>query len=176
MAVKVKLHKGAWWLFIDHKGKRKAKRAGTSEKDANDAAAKIQAKLLLGQFNIEDEEEKRERERQERERRERFRFNTYFRNWLNTYVKAHCKERTSNLYAHVFTRYLLPHFQQQDISAITREEVKTLVYGWLSKGLKRGTVKGMLIPLRCMFNHAVDDGHVAVNPALRVCGRSRQEE
>ena len=60
MAVKVKFHRGAYWLFIDYKGKRQAKRVGTSEKDANDAAAKIQAKLLLGQFNIEDEEDKRE--------------------------------------------------------------------------------------------------------------------
>ena len=34
MAVKVKFHRGAWWLFIDYKGKRKAKRVG-SEKAAN---------------------------------------------------------------------------------------------------------------------------------------------
>src|SRR5437867_12961637 len=105
MAVKVKFHRGAYWLFIDYKGKRQAKRVGTSEKDANDAAAKIQAKLLLGQFNIEDEEDKREREWQERERiaqeqeriqreRERFRFSAYSKEWLETYVKAHCKERT----------------------------------------------------------------------------------
>ena len=71
MAVKVKFHRGAYWLFIDYKGKRQAKRVGTSEKDANDAAAKIQAKLLLGQFNIEDEEDKREREWQACGRRRR---------------------------------------------------------------------------------------------------------
>jgi hypothetical protein len=28
MAVKIRQHKGAWWLFIDHHGKRKAKRIG----------------------------------------------------------------------------------------------------------------------------------------------------
>src|SRR5438093_10919516 len=97
MAVKVKERGGKWWVFIDYKGKRKAKCVG-SEKAANDAAAKLQARITLGQFNIEDAEEKRERERQERERRERFRFPTYFRQWLDTYVKAHCKERTFYLY------------------------------------------------------------------------------
>src|SRR5437667_11894680 len=104
MAVKVKERGGKWWVFIDYKGKRKAKCVG-SEKAANDAAVKIQAKLLLGQFNIEDEEDKREREWQERERiaqeqeriqreRERFRFSAYSKEWLETYVKAHCKART----------------------------------------------------------------------------------
>jgi hypothetical protein len=31
MAVKVKQHKGAWWIFIDHRGKRKAKRIESSK-------------------------------------------------------------------------------------------------------------------------------------------------
>ncbi len=34
MAVKVKQHKGAWWIFIDHHGKRKAKRIGSSKRAA----------------------------------------------------------------------------------------------------------------------------------------------
>src|SRR2546427_4460079 len=116
MAVKVKFHKGAWWVFINHKGKRKAKRVG-SEKAANDAAAKIQAKLTLGHFNIEDEEDKRERERleqeqlrQEQERiqqeRERFRFSAYSKEWLETYVRAHCKARTHWLYENALQQHL----------------------------------------------------------------------
>lgn len=28
MGVKVKEWKGAWWVFVDHQGRRKAKRAG----------------------------------------------------------------------------------------------------------------------------------------------------
>src|SRR5436190_11276239 len=119
MAVKVKFHRGAYWLFIDYKGKRQAKRVG-SEKAAHDTAAKIQAKLLLGQFDIENEEDKRERERLEKERRERFRFHTYFRNWLNTYVRGNCKERTYDVYEVAFRVHLLPRFGQKDISEITR--------------------------------------------------------
>jgi integrase len=29
MAVKIRERKGAWWIFIDHDGKRKAKKIGT---------------------------------------------------------------------------------------------------------------------------------------------------
>ncbi len=35
MAVKVKQHKGKWWVFIDHKGKRKAKSVGSKQAEAN---------------------------------------------------------------------------------------------------------------------------------------------
>ncbi len=59
MAVKVKQHKGAWWVFIDHHGKRKAKRIGTSKRAAEQVAEKIQAKLALGQFALEEEENPR---------------------------------------------------------------------------------------------------------------------
>ncbi len=55
MAVKVKQHKGAWWVFIDHKGKRKAKRVG-SKQAAEAAARKIEAALTLGTFSLAEEE------------------------------------------------------------------------------------------------------------------------
>src|SRR5215510_10395115 len=47
MAVKVKQYKGKWWVFIDHKGKRKAKCVG-SKQAAETAAKKIEAQLILG--------------------------------------------------------------------------------------------------------------------------------
>jgi hypothetical protein len=49
MAVKVKQHKGKWWIFIDHKGKRKTKCIGTSKRAAEEVAGKIEAKLKLGE-------------------------------------------------------------------------------------------------------------------------------
>ena len=52
MAVKIRQRKGAWWIFIDHQGMRKAKRVGVGEpgkKAAKLAAQQIQARLALGQ-------------------------------------------------------------------------------------------------------------------------------
>src|SRR5215470_7898934 len=101
MAVKVKQRRGAWWIFIDHKGKRKAKRVGTSKKAAEIAAEKIQAKITLGQFVIKDEPKQRPFER-------------YFRDWMETYVRAHGRERTYDLYQQVFQVHLLPRWGQKD--------------------------------------------------------------
>src|SRR5262249_50406418 len=162
MAVKVKHHKGKWWVFIDHKGKRKAKCVG-SRQAAETAAKKIEAKLTLGDFTLLDEKPRRP-------------FDAYFKNWLDTYVKAHCKERTYDLYADVLRIYLLPHFGQKDIAAITREEVKRLAYGLLAQGKSRSTTKGVLTPLTGMLSMAVEDGHITSNPALRILKRSRAAE
>jgi integrase len=163
MAVKVRQHKGAWWVFIDHHGKRKAKRIGASKRAAETVAEKIQAKLALGQFEIQDEKPKRP-------------FDAYFQQWLDTYVKAHCKERTYVLYEGAFRLHLLPALGQKDIAEITREEVKRLTYGLLSQGKSRQTVKNVLTPLCAMLNCALEDGHVTFNAALRVLKRSRTEE
>jgi integrase len=160
MAVKVKQHKGKWWVFIDHKGKRKAKCVG-SKQAAETAAKKIEAKLTLGDFTLLDDKPQRP-------------FEPYFRNWLDTYVKAHCKERTYDLYEQALRCHLLAHFGQRDITTITREEVKQLFYGMLAQGKSRNTVNLTLAPLRAMFNHALEDRHVAVNPALGIMRLARK--
>jgi len=54
MAVKIRERpkgSGEWWLFIDHQGKRKAKKIGKDKKLARDMAKKIEAKLALGEMN-----------------------------------------------------------------------------------------------------------------------------
>ncbi len=161
MAVKVKHHKGKYWVFIDHKGKRKAKCVG-SKQAAETAARKIEAKLTLGDFSLLDEKPQRP-------------FDAYFRNWLDTYVRANCKESTRDAYEGSFRLYLLPAFGQKDISAITREDVKKLTYALLTRGLRRNTAKVALAPLSEMFNHTQEDGHVQGNPALRVLRRKNTE-
>ncbi len=52
MGVKVRERNGAWWIFIDHQGQRKAKRIGpgaAGKKAAQQVAQQIQARLALGQ-------------------------------------------------------------------------------------------------------------------------------
>ena len=161
MAVKVKQRKGTWWLFIDHKGKRKAKKVG-SERAAREAAAKIEAKITLGQFEV---QEKKQRP-----------FATYFTTWLDTYVKAHCKERTYDLYEAALRLYLRAAFGQRDIRTIGRDDVKKLAYDLLAQGKSRNTVKSVLTPLTECFNHALEDGHLDRNPALHILRRTRNEE
>jgi integrase len=120
MAVKVKQHKGAWWIFIDHHGKRKAKRIGSSKRAAETAAEKIQAKIALGQFHLIEEKEHPTR------------FADYAREWLSTYATVRCKPSSVREYEVVLSRYLDPIFGDKPLPAITREEVKRAVVTWMT--------------------------------------------
>jgi integrase len=191
MAVKLKQRKGKWWVYIDHNGKRKAKCVG-DKRAAQHVADTIAAKLKLGELALADPNDEKPA----------CPFDAYFRNWLDTYVKAHCKDSTFAGYESAFRLYLEPRFRQKDINQITREDVKQLAYELLTqpkpdrrkgkqgagegserrladeppKTRSRSYVKGVLVPLSEMFNHAIEDGHfTGVNPALRVLRRTRIE-
>ena len=43
---------GTFWIFINHKGRRKSKKIGPDEGLANEVAQKIAAKLTLGEFDL----------------------------------------------------------------------------------------------------------------------------
>ena len=162
MAVKVRKRKDKWWVYIDHNNKRKAKCIG-DKRAALRVAEQIQAKLVLGEFEIADERDRRP-------------FAEVFRHWLDTYAQAHCKASTVAGYETAFRVYLCPCFGHKEIADITREEVKTLAYEMLAQGKSRSYVKATLAPLSEMFNHAIEDGHLTANPALRILRRSRAEE
>jgi hypothetical protein len=154
MAVTVKKRKDKYWVFINHKGKRKSKCIG-DKRTAERVAKQIEARLALGDLGILDEGIRRP-------------FDDYFRTWLDSYVKAHCKDATYKVYETGYRLYLEPAFGKRDIGEITREDVKRLAYGMLAQGKSRSYVKGTLAPLVEMFNHAIEDGHATVNPALRI--------
>ena len=149
MAVKVRERNGKWWVFIDHQGKRKAKCIGRSKRAAHQAADKIEAALTLGQLNL-----------QEKRRP----FSAYFREWLDTYVKAHCKESTLDKYEKMFRLYLAPVFGDRDLGTITLDDVRKLVYGELAKGKRKNYVSSIIMPMGESLSHAVEDGLIATNP------------
>ena len=168
MAVKVREYKGKWWLFIDHKGKRKKKCIGSDKRAAERAAKLVEARLALGTLGLVEENERQS-------------FDAYWRAWLDSYVRAHCKRSTYDGYEATGRRYLIPAFGTKDIREITRDDVKCLVQtllatpGRAGKGLAWGTLKACLAPLREMFNHAVEDGHVPANPAVRILRQTRKD-
>src|SRR5262245_3165978 len=155
MAVKVKQYRGAWWVLIDHKGKRKAKRIGASKR----AEEQIEARINLGQFGILEENERRP-------------FRAYYKEWLDSYAKTPTKAATYANYETAYRVHLLPFFGDTDIRDITRAQVKRFLYEKLKEGrqrpragqdkggLSRSSVKAILAPLSEMFNHAIEDGHL----------------
>ena len=156
MGVKVREWKGAWWIFINHQGRRKSKRVGTGEvgkRAALDAAARIQAKLTLGEGFTEDRTP---------------RLADYVPTWIQTHAKLVCKPRTVELYESMFKRHILPALGHLRLSEITREQVRLLLASKAEAGLKRGTLKNIVAPLRQLLNQALEDGRIAGNPAARL--------
>ena len=89
MGVKVKERpegSGIWWIFIDHKGKRKAKKIGKDKRTAMEAARKIEARLTLGDMGLGQDETKI------------MTFSDYAKSWINVTVPATCKESSRRDY------------------------------------------------------------------------------
>ncbi len=156
MAVKVRQHKGKYWVFIDHKGKRKAKCIGTSKQAAESVAEKIQAKISLGQFAIVEEKAKP------------ILFADSAAEWLKTSAAVRCKPSTVEDYERAYTLHLKPVFGTKYLQDVTREQVKRLLAEKLESGLSRSRVMGILNVLNAVLNSAVEDGHLSMNPAARL--------
>ncbi len=172
MGVKVgKDDRDRWCVFINHNRRRKRKCFGPSaaDKAAADRAAKaLREALARGDLGLTIEREARP-------------FDRYWREWLGSYARAHVKQSTYDGYEATGRLYLIPAFGCKDIRGITRDDVKRLTHTLIAtkrkgdKPLAWATIKAVLAPLREMFNHAVEDGHVPANPALRILRRTRRE-
>jgi integrase len=169
MGVKVKSWKGAWWIFINHEGRRKAKRCA-SKKAAELAADKIDAALRLGQTEVLEASRKAQPDRAPT-------FKEYAERWLETHVRLACKGNTHDLYRSRLELHWYPTLGAVPVSAITRDQIRgrvaeLLAHGNLNakapRGLRAGTTKAVLIPLRSCLSAAVEDGLLPANPAMRI--------
>ena len=156
MAVKVKEWKGAWWIFINHHGTRKAKRVGVGEiakKSAKSAAQKIQARLALGQAAFDSQ-------------KSGVTIDNYSETFLHR-IEQTRKHTTLADYRKIVNRDLLPVFQGLDLEDITREKVKSLAMACLHKGQSPKTVQNIIRCLSSLLSHAVEDELLTVNSALK---------
>jgi len=103
-------------------------------------------------------------------------FSTYYKTWLDSYIRTHTKTATYANYETVYRVHLLPFLGDTDITEITREQLKRFMYEKLNAGLSRNSVKGYLAPLSEMFNHAIEDGHLNCNPCIRIMRTTREEK
>src|SRR5712692_8009085 len=126
MAVKVKQRGGKWWLFIDYKGKRKAKCVGRSEDAAYDAARKIEAKLTLKQFKIEEEEQEKPPL-----------FGKYAKEWLQTCKASGHKASTLEAYEWLIEQHLVPDWEKTALNEIARAAVRRFLVQKTESGLGR---------------------------------------
>src|SRR5512146_1807253 len=148
MGVKVKQWKGAWWVFVNHEGRRKAKRIGdgdTGKRAAKKVAIKVQAKLALGEpiaLHQPDAAMPTVKD--------------YLTEWVKVYAEAHCKHSTASGYRGVIEHHLIPAFGDYRLHEVTRSEIKRLIASLVAQGRKKRTIHNVLTPLKEAYQHAID--------------------
>jgi integrase len=161
MGVKVRQKDGKWYVFINHQGRRKAKCVGDSKRAAEEVKRKLEAKLTLGEFTLEEGKPMVPTLEQ------------YAQQWLETYAKLNCKESTYVRYEGVILNHVTPALGHTLLDALTRDAIKQFLVT-KRQTLTPSSVRNILTPLREMLRHAVEDEVVASNPATQV-GRFLQE-
>jgi integrase len=155
MGVKVRQWKGAWWGFVDHKRRRKAKQIGTGQaglRAAEDVAKAYEGQLTLGTFDF--------------SKASNVTLEVYAVEWLEIYgrtLKLGTVEKdTEALRVHWF-----PPLGCVRFADITRNQIKA-VLAERALSYARGTVSYMTDVLRSSLRSAVEDGIIPTNPAARL--------
>jgi integrase len=168
MGVRIRERDGAWWIFINHQGRRKAKRIGIGEpgkKAAKEAAARIQAKLVLGDLGILEvparptplptfEEVAKEWER---------------------VTAPDWKPSTAITYGNILRNRLLPVFGHLPVSDMTAARVEAWWAGVRSEGLAKRSLQVYRLILREVCKRAVSLRLLPSNPVDRIAGRLSRE-
>lgn len=107
------------------------------------------------------------REEAERQAAQQITLKEYARRWLAV-NGPHWRPITAEKYKRALENHIYPTLGNIALQDVTREMVRDLLATKRAGGLKINTLNNAIVtPLRAMFNHAVDDGKVAANPATR---------
>jgi integrase len=155
MGVKIRKRDGKWYVFVNYRGRRKAKCVGTSRELAEQVRRQLEAKLALGDLGFLAEEEQ-------------VTFGKYADRWLKQHAELHCKPSTISGYKAVLRLRVRPTFEHVSVDRISRDDVKELFTNLSAKGLSANTLKNALIILRVVLNSAIGDGLIQANPANKM--------
>jgi integrase len=150
--VKQRPDKPGWWVFVNHQRRRTKKYFGSNKRLAKEFAEKLEAKLKLGELGMVHETG--------------VKFEMYSQTWLER-IQQTRKFSTHQDYEKMLKRDILPAFGDVDLQDITRDRVKGLAFSALKKGQSPKTVQNLIRCLSSLLGHAVEDGLLVVNHALK---------
>ena len=131
-----------------------------------DIAKKIEAKFILGEMGFDDNSQPPT-------------FADYAKRWIDTIVPASCTHATYTSYEGILRNHILPCFGENDISKITRLQVKEFLMKKYRDGYTQSTVTHIKNVFGGIFGIAIDDEVITVNPAHnlgRLYGKKRLGE
>ena len=161
MGVRVRFWKGAWWVFVNHDGHRKAKRIGDKDTAVRVARA-IREKIAHGELALGPSSDAET-------------VKTYATAWIKN-AKLGLKSSTVVFYQGHLDQHVLPALGTKRVSDLRRADCRDLVYACRAKGLSVGTVRGVVRTLSTILSQAVDDELLPANPALRMGKYLRQAD
>jgi integrase len=158
MGVKLKERRpGEWWLYIDHNGKRKAKKVGDKQA-AVQAAKKIQAQLVLGDFDM-------------KTRKAVPSFGNYCELWLADYIKATKRTTTYQRYKGIYENHVKSALGKIAITELKRSDVRALFLKLNSKKLSRSTISSVKNVISGVLEYAIDEELIKTNVSKGVLRR-----
>ncbi len=153
MGVKLRERPGkGWYVLTDYRGQRKAKCFCKNKVLAKEFKEKLEAKLKLGSVGI--------------TTKAGVKVEDYADTWLDRIQHTH-KHSTHEDYQKMLKRDILPVLRGLDLEDVTREKVKVLAFDGLKREQSPKTVQNVLRCLSSLLSHAVEDGLLTVNPALK---------
>ena len=155
MGVKVRKKNGKWYVFIHWQGKRKARSIGASREAAERVRTELERRLALGIFRLDQENAVPT-------------FSEYAESWMASHVRPNLKSSTAESYQGILDFYLVPDLGTTSLDALSRSRVKEFLAKLSTPDrLARNTVRNVIATLRAVLSHAVEDGVIPVNPAVR---------
>ena len=151
---------GIWWIFINHQGRRKAKKIGKDKKVALAMAKKIEAGLILGDMKLSSKIEKQKFEVST--------FEEYAGTWIEVIVPATCKPSTLSDYHGILKNHVLPKFGKTPVNDITRLMVKSFLMKKFNDGFASSTVTHIKNAISGVLSLALDDEVILSNPGHNI--------
>jgi integrase len=163
----------------DEKIGRESDRVGRSKKWTPDKVAAVRLERMTGKSIPKAEVRRQEAEA---ERNKPITFGVYAERWMDGHVTTNLKPSTKQGYRTLLDSYILPALKDRILTEVTREEIKELCFSLLQEGRKRPktledetqdatlsarTVVYVVRTISAIYNHAIEDGIVQNNPALR---------
>lgn len=177
MGVRVRRHKGQYYLFVNLGNRRKAHPAGTDRRVADSAAAKLRKAILRGEYRIPDAAPRSDT------------FAELARDWLARYPLTHAvKPATMENYESATRHHLLPHFGAMRLAALAPPAGLVAVEDFIAAKLAPGgsvrfrdrplapqSLRIALVALRLILQRAVALGLVPANPVAGLTRLPRRD-
>lgn len=138
-----------WWVFVAHNNQRLSRMVGSKEA-AVYVANQIEAKLTLGQFDIEEE-------RSQKEEKSQPTFKEYADSWINTIAPANNKEATVSSYEDLLRLHILPVFGSFKLSEMNKGKLKDFFASKILNGYAKSSVVHMKSVISGILTLAVDN-------------------